>query len=181
MKEGKWLTFMTQYRNDELTLEAVTWGTVKSLEIVVLDLVYALVSVLRLALWWVMWVFEVTWWALIDVLGTSLEGVTASLLPVPPPLPEGFWRGILSRFALVTGKDRCLILCLMGRLGRWSWETLLVLPWRDWLVFATVCCWLRWLEAEKRRDVTSVPYPHSFAAVTSQSRPLDFLWCDVVG
>lgn len=117
---------MTQYRNDELTLEAVTWGTVKSLEIVVLDLVYALVSVLRLAL--------------IDVLGTSLEGVTASLLPVPPPLPEGFWRGILSRFALVTGKDRCLILCLMGRLGRWSWETLLVLPWRDWLVLATVCC-----------------------------------------
>lgn len=82
-----------------------------------LDLPY----VLRLVLWRALWVFAVTWKAPIDVLGTSLETVTASLLPVPPPLPEvGTWRGALSRFSLVTAQDRCLMPCLLGRLGKWS-------------------------------------------------------------
>lgn len=130
---------MTQYRNGELTLETVTRGTAKSLEIVMLDLTYVLASDRRLKLWRVMRVFEVTWLELPDVLGTSLEAVTASLLPVPPPLPEaGTWRGVLSRFALVTDNDRCLD--LVGRLGRWSWETLLLLPCEDRLVLPNVCC-----------------------------------------
>lgn len=106
---------MTQYRHDEPTLETVTWGSVEPPGLTFDPL-----------------------WEVTGVLGPSREGVTASLLPVPPPLPEaGTWRGALSRFALVTDMDRCLDLA--GRLGRWSWETLLLLACGDRLVL-TVCC-----------------------------------------
>lgn len=98
-------------------MDTVTWGTV------ILDPELILASGRRLALW--LLVFEVTWWDLPDVLGTSLEAVITALLPVPPPLPVArTWRGVLARLALVA--DGCLD--LVGRLGRWSVDTLLLLP-----------------------------------------------------
>lgn len=71
-----------------------------------------------------------------DVRAASLEGVTASLLPVPPPRPEmGIRSGTLSRFALATAEDGCLD--LVGMLGRWIMESL---PPRPSTLFLPASC-----------------------------------------
>ena len=147
------MTVAARCRRGGLTWETVTRGTTTSLKAAVWVVVYVLASDLGLALWRVLWEFAGTWTALPDVFVTSLEAVTASLLPVPPPLPDmGTWRAVLSWFCLVTLKeDRCLMLCLDGRLGRWSCETLLMLPCEGRLVLPAACCWGRWLDAEERQ------------------------------
>lgn len=72
-----------------------------------------------------------------DARGASFEGVTASLLPVPPPRPErGTRSGTLSRLALATAEDGCLD--LVGMLGRWIMESLLLRPSAVFLP-ASVC------------------------------------------
>lgn len=115
-------------------------------------LAYILASDAGLELWRVTWAFAVT----CVVFVTSLKvALTASLRPLPPPLHDaGAWRAALSRFP---DKERCLILCLVGRLGRWSLDTLLLLPCGNRLVLPAVCCWGRWLEAEERKEMTLVP------------------------
>lgn len=101
-----------------LTLEDVPCGTTILLENVLLDLVKV---VLPRWVGMVLCLMEV-----VNVLGPSLGVGSASLLPVPPPLPEvGAWRMKLSRFALLMDADGCLDLA--GRTGRWSWGILLPL------------------------------------------------------
>lgn len=109
-------------------VETGACGGTNFLVVVLLVLAYVVASDLGLALWRVTWLLVVKRTSPLVTLGTSLDTtVTASLLPVPPSLPKaGGWRGVLSRFALVTDADRCLMLCLLGRDGRCSWETLLV-------------------------------------------------------
>lgn len=90
-------------------METPPRGTTGRLETVAVAPPYALSSVLRRM---------VAVFAPMEVLGTSLA---TSLLPVPPPLPEGRTGcSALSRLALVTAQDRCLMPCLLGKLGRWS-------------------------------------------------------------
>lgn len=101
-------------------------------------LAYVPVSDLGLAR--VMWVFA----------ATSLEAeMMASLLPVPPSLPDP-----VTWCDLMKDEDRCLTPYLLGKLGRWTWTTLLLLlPYEDRLDLPSVCCWGRWLDAEERVTV----------------------------
>lgn len=61
------------------------------------------------------------------IAAASLEGATASLRPVPPPRPEGEARPApRSGPALTRAEDGCLD--LVGMLGRWIMESLLLRP-----------------------------------------------------
>lgn len=116
-----------------LTLEDVPCGTMLLLDNVLLDLVKVVVP---------RWVGlelcrTVNQLEVVNVLGPSLGAGSASLLPVPPPLPGvGGWR--LSWLALLMDEDRCLD--LVGRAGRWSWGILLPLLCGNRPIFTIVCC-----------------------------------------
>lgn len=114
-----------------LTLGDVPCGTTTLLENALLDLVKVVVP---------RWVGPVLCrMEAVNILRPSLGAGSASLLPVPPPLPEvGAWRLKLSRFALLMDADGCLDLA--GRTGRWSWGILLPLACGNLPVFMIVCC-----------------------------------------
>lgn len=94
-----------------LTLEGVSCATTLLLENVLLELAKVVAP---------RWVGPVLCRTeVVNVLGPSLDVRSASLLPVPPSLPDvGVWCLKLSRFALLMDEDGCLDLA--GRTGRWS-------------------------------------------------------------
>lgn len=122
---------LSETSNWVLTLEGVPFGTTILLENVLLDLAKVVAP---------RWVGPVLCHTeVVNVLGPSLGAGSASLLPVPPPLPEvGAWRLKLSRFALLMDEDGCLDLA--GRTGRWSRGILLPLACGYRPVFIVCCC-----------------------------------------